>query len=161
MYRLIAKNYLYNKEFITEHVTLPEAEKFAKEQADRRIWGLPERWIEEANVLTVERSRVKNKRIVDGITQCFLIADYDFAIEKIQDFTETIDYWETLRIHRTEQLYKTDWTQLADSPLDQNVKKLYREYRQYLRDLTKNYDDKTVKKYKIMSFVDWKTWKNY
>ena len=40
--------------------------------------------------------------------------------------------WAQIRAWRNSQLARTDWTQLADSPLD---KQAWAEYRQALRDL--------------------------
>lgn len=44
--------------------------------------------------------------------------------------------WEEIRIKRNGLLTKSDWTQLVDSPLPYDEKKLWGEYRQKLRDVT-------------------------
>lgn len=41
-----------------------------------------------------------------------------------------------IRSRRNEELYKTDWTQLEDSPLLEEQKEAFKSYRQALRDLT-------------------------
>lgn len=46
-----------------------------------------------------------------------------------------------LRIRRTLLLSKSDWTQAADSPLSEQEKQAWREYRQALRDLPNDYAD--------------------
>lgn len=46
-----------------------------------------------------------------------------------------------LRIRRTLLLSKSDWTQAADSPLSEQDKQAWREYRQALRDLPNDYAD--------------------
>lgn len=49
-----------------------------------------------------------------------------------------IDYWENLRKQRNSQLQKCDWTQIEDSPLTQEEKLSWQNYRQALRDLPAN-----------------------
>ena len=44
----------------------------------------------------------------------------------------------TVRLRRNELLAASDWTQFADSPLDEEEKASWRAYRQYLRDITKD-----------------------
>lgn len=51
------------------------------------------------------------------------------------------DKWNTMRAKRTELLRETDFTQLADVPLTQEVKDKYENYRQALRDLPDNIVD--------------------
>lgn len=48
------------------------------------------------------------------------------------------DDWIEFRIIRNGALEKTDWTQVADSPVDRAA---WAEYRQALRDLPENTDD--------------------
>lgn len=160
MFRVIAKNLIRREEYISEHVTLEEAELFVKEQIDRRIWGMPERWLDEDNVLSIEKPRVVNSRVISGgKIQYFLPADYTYNIEEVREGGVEVDYWATLRYKRKLMLQDTDFTQLADSPISADVKKQYREYRKYLRDLPKSYNDNTITKFKVMSFDAWKEWK--
>ena len=42
------------------------------------------------------------------------------------------EQWQQIRLWRNEQLSKSDWTQLVDSPVDKSA---WAEYRQALRDL--------------------------
>ena len=64
---------------------------------------------------------------------------------------------ERLVRERNELLKETDWTQLPDVPLTQEDKKLYRKYRQYLRELPQ--DIKSGKlKCELKKFKEWKEW---
>lgn len=45
--------------------------------------------------------------------------------------------WESIRGTRNQLLLTSDWTQTLDSPVD---KVLWAQYRQELRDITKNFD---------------------
>lgn len=51
--------------------------------------------------------------------------------------------WEDLRAERNRRLAESDWTQLADCPLDTMEKLQYLNYRQALRDLPENTEDPT------------------
>lgn len=49
--------------------------------------------------------------------------------------------WDRIRSWRDEQLKETDWTQLADAPLNTQQKEAWTTYRQQLRDLPQNNQD--------------------
>ena len=53
------------------------------------------------------------------------------------DFPDEV-YWNTLRNERTELLAQSDWTQVADAPVDATA---WATYRQALRDLPANTTD--------------------
>jgi len=52
---------------------------------------------------------------------------------------EPIKKW--LRQKRNRLLAESDWTQLSDSPLDEDTRSVWATYRQDLRDLTDNIDE--------------------
>ena len=66
-----------------------------------------------------------------------------------------IDAWYRLRSERNALLVETDKTQLADFPLSTQDRSKYREYRQYLRDITKLFNEETIKTAKVKTFVEW------
>lgn len=70
-----------------------------------------------------------------------------------------IDGWYRLREKRDRLLQETDKTQLADFPIDTKLRGLYREYRVYLRDLPKLFNEETIKTAKVKSFEEWLEWK--
>ena len=49
--------------------------------------------------------------------------------------------WDQLRAERSRRLAACDWTQVADSPLDDASDEQWRVYRQALRDLPQTQDD--------------------
>lgn len=51
------------------------------------------------------------------------------------------DYLQELRIIRNSKLSESDWSQMPDSPLSEDKKNEWREYRQELRDLPENIAD--------------------
>ena len=66
-----------------------------------------------------------------------------------------MDYWKLLRAKRNTLLKDTDCTQLSDFPIDTALRSKYKEYRQYLRNLPKMYNDETIKQAKVKSFKEW------
>lgn len=54
-----------------------------------------------------------------------------------------------------DKLKESDFTQLADAPISTDIKKLYREYRQYLRGLPSQHNNITILKAKVPSFEIW------
>ena len=55
-----------------------------------------------------------------------------------------------------EALTDTIWSMLPDAPLSQDGKKLYREYRQYLRDIPDLWRRKQITKLEVMNFDKWR-----
>jgi hypothetical protein len=68
---------------------------------------------------------------------------------------QKIDSWYRLREKRNKFLEETDKTQLADFPVDTKTRGLYKEYRKYLRDLPKLFNEETIKNAKVKSFNEW------
>lgn len=52
-------------------------------------------------------------------------------------------------------LKETDYTQLADAPIESKDKKNYRDYRSYLRKVKSQHDSKTILKARVLSFEEW------
>jgi len=53
--------------------------------------------------------------------------------------------WDKMRSKRDDLLARTDWTQMADSPLSVAQKTAWATYRQALRDLPTTYSEATDK----------------
>ena len=82
--------------------------------------------------------------------------EYEIKIEEVTTTVSVEDAWKELRSKRDELLRNTDYTQLADAPIDSTTKRLYREYRAYLRKLPTSYNDEYIRQYKIETFKEWK-----
>lgn len=61
--------------------------------------------------------------------------------------------WELFRYERNKLLTKTDWSQQSDTPLSTDLRKRYRKYRQWLRDLPKMIRTPSLKNLK--TFEEW------
>ncbi len=76
-----------------------------------------------------------DKQIIDGVISDLDIDDYEMTdSEKRQIFRQE------LRGLRDKYLQESDWTQVPDSPLSDELKQKYSEYRQQLRDLPETYE---------------------
>lgn len=63
--------------------------------------------------------------------------------------------WTLLRAKRNQLLEQTDKFMLSDFPLDTSQRTKYKEYRQYLRNLPKMYNDESIKVAKVKNFEQW------
>jgi hypothetical protein len=63
---------------------------------------------------------------------------------KLQDKNIMNDLLDTIRSARNRILVETDWTQMSDSPLTNEKKQEWANYRQALRDLPNSIDDISV-----------------
>jgi len=88
--------------------------------------------------------------------KAILPKEHDIVIEDVTSELEAEGSFERLRDERDTLLTSLDFTQLADAPITSEQKRLYREYRDYLRKLPSQYNDETVVNYKIESFQEWK-----
>lgn len=60
--------------------------------------------------------------------------------------------WKDLRFRRNQLLRDSDWTQMPDSPLSQDVRSRWTEYRQKLRDLPKKMIMTTIEDFDTLSW---------
>lgn len=70
------------------------------------------------------------------------------------------DSWHRLREKRNKFLVETDKFMLPDFPITGPERAKYREYRNYLRNIPKMYNEETIKTAKVKTFDEWRAWKN-
>jgi len=87
----------------------------------------------------IEELGIYQQAIIDLNNEKQRIEDDEIEIAKTKEAAR--DYWEELRILRNQRLAESDWTQLPDSPLTEDQKFSWKEYRQSLRDLPENITD--------------------
>lgn len=73
----------------------------------------------------------------------FSIPQPEIAEEFIQGDPEVFEAtnWDKIRATRASLLQQSDWTQVADAPLTTEMKAMWSNYRQSLRDLPEVYSD--------------------
>lgn len=128
-------------------------------------WDKRESWIAErflapdhVKLIVDQKEEIKlNDRKEEIKVKYFKIKPKYHFIEDNLGLKRSILMWESLRIDKKEALRNTDWTQIADNQMDSKLRQLYREYRQYLRDLPLQYNDSSIEIYKVMSFEEWKS----
>jgi hypothetical protein len=132
---------------------LPTNEYLNKQEVRKLYYNIsvPNRdWDEEIyeifNVLPVYEDEVPESttdyyyRINDKptIKEDYHLYEYTkYNYDKVALQTQYDAAWQDVRSKRNALLQETDWTQLPDSPLSDDDKLFYREYRQELRDITK------------------------
>jgi hypothetical protein len=111
---------------------------------------LAEEWVskhklkgkEEQEITTP--TRIKGSKLLEevegpmGITLYRQLLEADFKVEYLEDDLETREYkLNQLRKERNKILRNTDWLFISDVNIDTKHRKYYKEYRQYLRNITK------------------------
>ena len=84
------------------------------------------------------------------------IEKVDIKAKRDYEINITLETEQRLRKSRNEYLTLTDRTQLPDFPLSQDERKLYREYRQFLRDLPVSIRRKEYILKRVVNFEEWK-----
>jgi len=79
-----------------------------------------------------------NKQIINGV-----ISDLDLDDDEMTDADKRQLFRNELRELRDKYLQESDWTQMPDSPISNELKQRYSEYRQQLRDLPDTYENET------------------
>lgn len=104
------------------------------EQLALKSWGQPDRWLRlmegDSLIELAEDSREVDLGSETAM-EYFFSAEYN--IEQIDLGNDPL--MESLRFMRNMKLSASDWTQLADAPLDSDQKAAWAVYRQALRDL--------------------------
>lgn len=82
-----------------------------------------------------------NDQIIADNASARTVAEMDYKAEV--DVQKAIDAnkWEAIRRYRFEILRDCDWTHIGDSKLDVDTKNAWKDYRQALRDITKDFED--------------------
>lgn len=127
-------------------------------------WDKRESWIAERFLLpehrqfvVAEKEETKlNDKKEEVTTKYFKIKPKIAILEDNLGLKREALMWQALREDRNRVLEETDWTQIADCSMDSKLRHVYREYRQYLRNLPLSYNDSTIEQYRIMSFGEWR-----
>ena len=121
-------------------------------------WSTIARWISEKQITEPQKKFIVEENYI-GLEKFFKVADgFEVKIQK-EDKGTLEETWMLVRQKRSRLLSQSDWTQLADSPLDTQEKKEWRAYRQYLRNFTKLHNDDSIIYAKIYSFEEFKSGK--
>lgn len=105
----------------------------------------PEIYFEEL-ILEEENETIADKRLT--VLENLILQDKSSKMEVEM---------ERVRLERNRMLQLTDFSQLADVPLSNEEKKLYRQYRKYLRELPLLIEREQVLKFEVLTFEQWKS----
>ena len=170
MIHVKVKNKINGKEFKAQFETKVEADNWLQKHIDKNTFG------KKAHTIRLEQKPKKGEYktvedyqldpvtmelvldedgmpIVSGYNYVVEVpCEYEVEIYEAQTDLSPEDYIVKLRKNRDEVLSLTDFTQIADCPIDNEIKKIFREYRQYLRDFTKGITIESVINIKLQSF---------
>ena len=105
-----------------------------------KSWGEYDRWIRTELLTEVQKSKSVDTRPAPTVanpneTESLLSADFSVKIKDSSYAEVREEILTQIRRERNKRLTATDFTQLADAPLDSTQKQAMRDYRQALRDL--------------------------
>ena len=72
------------------------------------------------------------------------------------DINDVDKHWKEFRDYQNKILRDTDYTQLPDIPITTEERRIYRNYREYVRNKENDYRDDTIYTWKILSFDEYK-----
>lgn len=117
----------------------------SKSKVDR--WYVPELSQEHAQII---KSNLET--IYDSARLNFLQKQKDEIRDRIDQGFSIVST--SLRALRDDLLKKSDWTQIEDNPLSEDVKYLWRQFRQYLRDITESSNWETLNALEVNFPID-------
>jgi len=116
-----------------------------KEEKVEQRWEIAELWFAsryvykaqlgkpESSVPGTIKSSVPNSEIVSILKE----PDFDTRRSMLESYSlTTFELWKVIRQERNRMLVESDWTQLADAPLNMVEKEKFSVYRQNLRNMT-------------------------
>lgn len=149
---VIIKNNKLNREFMAEFGTKEECEA----------------WVKNHKLKGKDRVIIRSFQKLDGFKVLLEEVDFmgnneyvlegpcEYEVEYIHDNpVSTQEYKDALAKEIKKKLKDTDWSQLADAPIDTKERKIYREYRQYVRKKEKDYNEETIKNWKILTYKEY------
>ena len=173
MFKISVSN-IHGGSWTSNKDTLLEAEQWIEKHKKNGTFGKPERKVrEDKKPRDLEYKEVPKLKL-DPVTyelvfdendmpeyegveyEVIYPCEYEIKIEEVGSVLSIEECWKKLREERDKILKSTDYTQLADAPISSEVKRLYREYRQYLRKLPNSYTDEYIAYYKVESFIEWR-----
>lgn len=148
---VIIKNNKLNREFMAEFDT--------KEQCD--IWVKNHKLKGKDRLIVRSDKKLNGFKIlledidVNGKVEYVLEGPCEYEVQYIQNNPITVEeYKKELRKAINQMLKDTDWSQLADAEISTEDRMFYREYRKYVRRKEREYDDNTIKNWKILSYKE-------
>jgi len=155
MYKLLLRNLSSGKLKEIEFSTKEEMELYKKYHSVFHAWDRPQKWIHERFLPEEDKKYIVAEQIKNKQKFYLIRPEWNFNDVQPDRDEELAQDWAKLRIKRDILLAETDCTQLADYPLDSKAKALYRDYRQFLRNITNNYNDESIHRATVMSFEEW------
>lgn len=143
------------REFAANFSTQEEAENWVRNHkhkgADERIMYAPSE-LDGAEVLGQEKTPMG--------TTYKLKFPAEYKVEYFDyDKNAVAGHWKAFKEKRLEILRDTDYTQLPDVPITTEQRKIYRVYREYVRNKKNNYKDENIHEWKILTFEEFKQMK--
>lgn len=155
MYKLLLKHLPTGNIKEVEFTTKEEMEIYKKYKSIFHGWDKPQKWILDYMLQEEDKKHVVTEQKRDSGLWYLVKPEWNFSDTQPDREEDLKHFWEVLRIKRNALLSDTDYTQIADCSLNSKQKLMYREYREFLRNITNNYNDRSIENAKIMTFEEW------
>lgn len=133
---------------------------FFEDKKSGEIWVSKNKLKGKDTQIITTPTRIKGSKLIEkvegpmGITLYKQELEADFKVEYLEDDLETREYkLNQLRKERNKILRNTDWLFISDVDIDTKHRKYYKEYRQYLRNITKTVGN--ADKFNFEKFDHW------
>lgn len=141
-----------NRKFMAEFDTKTECENWVK---NHKIKG-KDKVVKKSNVKENGYKVILEEIKDNGEVEYILEGSSEYTVEYIENNPITVEeHLQALNKKIKEILLDTDWSQLSDAPLKTEERIIYKKYREYVRNKTKEYNEDNIKNWKILTYREY------
>lgn len=152
MHFVIITNLVLNKKFVGKFDTKRECDEWVsshKLKGKDRVIIRSDKKLNGFEVLLEDRDSNGNiEYVLEGASE--------YKVDYLShDPFEAVNHWNDFRNRKLELLRETDWSQISDAEISTEERRIYKEYRKYIRRKDKEYNDETIENWKILSYKEY------
>lgn len=142
----------YNKKFMAEFDTKAECDNWVK---NHKLKG-KDKVVKKSNVIEKGYNIILEEVKDNGEVEYILEGPAEYSVYYLEENPVTVkEYRAALDAKIKEILLDTDWSQLSDAPLKTEERRIYKKYREYVRNKKKEYSDDNIKNWKILTYKEY------
>ena len=149
---VVITNLKYNKKFMAEFDTKAECDNWVK---NHKLKG-KDKVVKKSNVIEKGYNIILEEVKDNGEVEYILEGPAEYSVDYLEENPVTVkEYRAALDAKMKEILLDTDWSQLSDAPLKTEERRIYKKYREYVRNKRKEYNDNNIKNWKILTYKEY------
>lgn len=142
----------YDKKFMAEFDTKAECDNWVK---NHKLKG-KDKVVKKSNVIEKGYNVILEDIKQNGEVEYVLEGPAEYKVDFLEENPVTVEeYKKELNDKIKEILLETDWSQLSDAPLQTEERRIYKKYRKYVRNKRKEYNDNSIKNWKILTYKEY------